>query len=298
MQKKLVSVIIPTYNREDLLLNAINSVLNQTYDFFEIIIIDDYSNDETKDLVLSIKDERIKYYRNKQNLYVAQSRNIGIKISSGSIITFLDDDDEMYPTKLFDIIEVFNKNKEINFVYHRAKIMMVNENTYYYTNPIKKVTHNNLVIKNCVGGTPVVTVKRELLYESFDKDIKALEDYELWLNLSLKDQFRPYYLNKYLVQCNYTTKKNSVSKNIDNLLNALKIIKDKYSSSFSKLSSNEINQHNEWINSLIAHKYLLNYNKKSSYYYLKSFYYSYKMKYLVISLLTILAPKLIFKLKK
>lgn len=298
MKNELVSVIVPTFNRAKLLKNAINSILKQTYNFFEVIIVDDNSTDETKKMIMKINDNRIKYFKNKFNLYTAESRNIGIKKSSGSIITFLDDDDEMYATKLFDIVEVFNKHKEINFVYHRAKIMMVNENTYYYTNPINKPNYNNLLIKNCIGGTPTVSIKRELLSASFDTNIKALEDYELWLNLSSNDFFTPYFLNKCLVQCNYTTEKNSVSKNIDNLLDALKFIEDKYSSSFKRFSSNEVNEHKEWINSLIAHKFLLNYNKKSCYYYLKSFYYSYKIKYLVASLLAILIPKLIFKLKK
>ena len=298
MKKELISVIIPTFNRVQFLKIAINSVLNQTYSFFELIIIDDCSTDKTKDFVLSLKDTRIKYYRNESNFYVSESRNLGIKKSSGSIITFLDDDDEMFLNKLTEIINAFNLNKDINFVYHRAKIIMLNENTSYYTSPLNSVSHKKLTIKNCIGGTPTVSIKRELLSCFFDKNLKALEDYELWLNLSKKDYFNPYYLNKCLVKCNYKTNKASVSKNIDNLLDALAFIRKKHFNSFSKLSSKQLKQNKEWVNSLIAHKYLLNYNKMSSFYYLKSFYYSLKIKYLLISFLSLCSFRLIFKLKK
>ena len=103
-----VSVIIPTYNRAAFLRLAIASVLNQTFQNFEIIVIDDASQDHTREVVNSLSDTRIRYIRHEGNRGVAVSRNTGVVNAKGSYIAFLDDDDEWFPEKLqkqFDLLE-------------------------------------------------------------------------------------------------------------------------------------------------------------------------------------------------
>ena len=97
-----VSVIIPTYNRAHLVGRAIQSVLNQTYQDFELIIIDDSSTDNTEDIIKEFqkKDERIKYIRHDKNKGGSAARNTGIKVAKGEYIAFLDCDDEWLPEKL------------------------------------------------------------------------------------------------------------------------------------------------------------------------------------------------------
>lgn len=95
-----VSVIIPTYNREHTLKRAIESVLSQTFKDFELIIVDDCSIDDTKDLVEGFRDERIVYVRHEQNVGPAAARNTGIKRARSQLIAFLDSDDEWLPEKL------------------------------------------------------------------------------------------------------------------------------------------------------------------------------------------------------
>jgi glycosyltransferase involved in cell wall biosynthesis len=110
-----VSVVIPTYNRPHLIERAIQSVLKQTYQNFEIIIIDDSSNDETEKVIKGLNDGRIKYIRNKIRKGNPGAKNQGVKESSqdSKYIAFLDDDDEYLPLFLEKMIEVLEKNDEI-----------------------------------------------------------------------------------------------------------------------------------------------------------------------------------------
>jgi glycosyltransferase involved in cell wall biosynthesis len=96
----LISVIIPTYNRSDLILRAINSVIAQSYSHLEIIIVDDASQEDIARLVKQIDDCRIKYFRHPDNLGGSESRNTGIKHAQGQLIAFLDSDDVWMPNKL------------------------------------------------------------------------------------------------------------------------------------------------------------------------------------------------------
>ncbi|MFC7193467.1 glycosyltransferase family 2 protein [Halosimplex aquaticum] len=107
MSSPQVSVIIPTYNRATLVKRAIQSVLNQTFKDFELIIVDDASDDETPEVIDSINDARLEYIRHDLNRHGGAARNTGIKYASGKYIAFLDDDDEWYPTKLERQVERF-----------------------------------------------------------------------------------------------------------------------------------------------------------------------------------------------
>ncbi|RLF83553.1 glycosyl transferase, partial [Thermococci archaeon] len=100
MSRPTVSVIIPTYNRANLLKRAIASVLNQTFTDFELIVVDDASPDNTPEVVRSINDGRIRYVRLKKNSGGPVARNTGIRKARGRFIALLDDDDEWLPNRL------------------------------------------------------------------------------------------------------------------------------------------------------------------------------------------------------
>ncbi len=112
-RQPIVSVIIPTYNREKVLPNAINSVINQKYDNWELIIVDDRSTDNTKNLVnfYTKKDKRIKYFLNDRKKGPSGARNYGILNSNGEYIAFLDSDDEWLNHHLSDSIAVLENEK-------------------------------------------------------------------------------------------------------------------------------------------------------------------------------------------
>ena len=107
----LISVIIPTYNRENTITRSIDSVLNQNYENIELIIVDDRSDDNTKDIIEKYTDSRIKYIYNDTDKHGAgAARNIGIMAATGELIAFNDSDDEWLPGKLRDQYEFLHKN--------------------------------------------------------------------------------------------------------------------------------------------------------------------------------------------
>ena len=112
-----ISVIITTYNRAKLLPRAVNSVLAQTYNDYEIIIVDDCSQDNTREVIRGFKDPRIQVIRHETNRRSAAARNTGIAHARGEYITFLDDDDECTPTRLADQVSVLDANPNVGVVY-------------------------------------------------------------------------------------------------------------------------------------------------------------------------------------
>lgn len=100
LEEKYVSVIIPTYNRSQILLKAIESVLNQTYQYFEIIVVDDGATDNIEEMVSQVKDLRIKYIKLSENMGPSYARNMGIKYSKYNYIAFVDSYDIWHKEKL------------------------------------------------------------------------------------------------------------------------------------------------------------------------------------------------------
>jgi len=119
-----VSVIIPTYKRPHLIGRAIQSVLNQTYQNFEIVVVDNSPNNETEKAVKEFGNKRIKYFRNKIRANPAKSRNQGVRKSNqeSKYIAFLDDDDEYFPRYLQKTVERLEEKKELAFVTTYAEL--------------------------------------------------------------------------------------------------------------------------------------------------------------------------------
>ena len=135
-QSTAVSVVIPSYNRAHLVKRAIDSVLNQTYREFEVIVVDDASTDGTAEIVKGLADQRVRYVKHQANRGVSESRNTGIKAAKGHLIGFLDSDDEWLPHKLRKQIDRFNELPSDTGVVYGA-CLMVDEET---GKPIRVVT--------------------------------------------------------------------------------------------------------------------------------------------------------------
>ena len=131
---ELISIIIPTYNRATLLYRSVNSVINQIYPNWELIIIDDASKDNTESVVESFQDKRIKYVKLNKNKGVSNARNIGLEIAKGEFLAFLDSDDEWLPEKLVKQLEVF-KNTSLNslVVVSSGYFIKGKDNNRFYT---------------------------------------------------------------------------------------------------------------------------------------------------------------------
>lgn len=296
----MFSVIIPTYNRPKELLNSLKSLTKQTYKKFEVIIIDDHSDIDVSTVVDTKEYSfEISIFRNEKNMGAAVSRNVGIDNAKYDWIAFLDDDDLWSDNKLEEISKGILQNPKVDFIYHNALITLINENSKYITTrevPVDYLT--NLLVKNIIGGTSMIIANKSLFeqYGKFDESMSSLEDYELWLRLSRN--FNALYIDQPLTLYYYRTGYSSVSKNIESNLNSLVYINQKYNDDYEKLDKFQLSQKFEWEHSMIAHKFLLNYNRISAAkYYLKAFFIRYKVKFLVASILSLIYPKLLFKLR-
>jgi len=189
MEKNLVSVITPTYNRGELFKETIQSVLNQTYHNFEYIIIDDGSTDNTKEIVQSFQDKRIKYINQQHVGTPASGRNNGIRIAKGEYIAFLDSDDVWFPQKLEIQLNEFQKNAEILILATNGIIIPLQPYRKYLS--IKKdlvVSFRDLIInkKNPIINSTVL-IKRTAIEAVglIDEEpfLRASEDFDYWLRV-------------------------------------------------------------------------------------------------------------------
>lgn len=223
--KPLVSIIIPAYSRPDELNHSINSVINQSYENIEIIIIDDFSSIELKKTIEKFCDSRIQYYKLNENVGVTESRKYGIEKSNGEYITFLDDDDYMEPNCIQEKVDIFLNSNNLNLV-------------------ISDYTENNLVAGNKFNCSlefffkdfPIEICKRPgpffqcCLFKSsllidynslFDKKAIPSEDWDFFINLS-KVELKVGYINQSHFTWNIS--KNSQSANYKNEADGLKYI--------------------------------------------------------------------------
>ena len=228
MTNIIVSIIIPTYNRAGLLKKSINSVLNQTFKNFEVIIVDDGSTDNTENVIKSFNNSKIRYIKNKKNIGAATARNIGIKTAKGKFIAFQDSDDEWLPKKLKKQVEILTAHQNNNIVYTGFWRIKDNRKTYIPLNRVKCKEGN--IYKELLEGnfisTQTLLMKRECFEKAgmFDENLPRFQDWELVLRLSKHYDFK--FIDKPLALCYYTPK--SISTDSDALLKAFKIIKEKY----------------------------------------------------------------------
>jgi glycosyltransferase involved in cell wall biosynthesis len=183
----LVSVIIPTFNRAWTLKKAIDSVLDQDYKNYELIVVDDGSTDQTEKL-LNPYTESIKLIQ-QPNEGVGAARNRGVKASSGNLIAFLDSDDYWYPQKLSAQVDFFNANPDA-LICQTEEIWIRNGKR---VNPKQK--HQKLSgmiftpsLAMCLISPSAVMIKKELFDEidGFDESLPACEDYDLWLRVTCR----------------------------------------------------------------------------------------------------------------
>ncbi|HET6992082.1 MAG TPA: glycosyltransferase family A protein, partial [Bacteroidia bacterium] len=176
------SVVIPAYNRESRIGNAIRSVLNQSYPDFEIIIVDDGSTDNTKTVVSGFTDPRVNYIF-QENRERGAARNAGKKIAKGDYITFLDSDDEFLPDHLQTVHDFINANPGYD-VYCTSYKIVSDEKTKLLTIP--KDIRGKLVSENFLSCNGVFLQKRisDEYHFSEDREMSGLEDWELWLRIA------------------------------------------------------------------------------------------------------------------
>lgn len=253
MNKKqvLVSVIIPTYNHAQFIGKALESVLIQTYGNFEVIVVDNYSEDNTVEIVHSFQNNKIQYYRFRNNGIIAASRNFGVRKSKGDVIAFLDSDDEWNKEKLMmQLMHIFLDDISCvasNFTPTGNVLLWRNHIKIHDGEPYKDYSFNDIILQNPVINSSVIMLKETFAkLGGLDENpaYLAIEDWDLWLRASKVGKVRV--INKTLVK--YRIHENNTRDKRDVHLRSLNIF-EKHSD-LGNISSNVMN-------AALGYRYLL-----------------------------------------
>ncbi|MFH0961016.1 MAG: glycosyltransferase [Pseudomonadota bacterium] len=180
-----VSVIVPTFNRGDVLSRAIGSVLSQTFEDYELIVVDDGSTDSTRDLFSSLP--RSVNYINQKHKGVSAARNKGILESTGELVAFLDSDDEWCADKLEKQVKLY-QSRDHHFICHSNEIWLRNGKPVFQKEIHRKQGGHffERALERCLISPSAVIMTRSLLDDTgyFDESLPAAEDYDLWLRIT------------------------------------------------------------------------------------------------------------------
>ena len=188
----MISVIVPTYNRPNMLIGTIHSILNQTYRDFEIIVVNDAGIDVKGEIKYLNKNNNIIYLRHKRNRGLAAARNTGIKKAKGKYIAYLDDDDIFYPDHLETLVN-FLENNEYKAAYTDAyRVVQEKQNSNYV---VKKkdilfsfdFDYDRILVENFV---PILCLMHEKSCLEkiglFDEKLTVFEDWDFMIRISRK----------------------------------------------------------------------------------------------------------------
>lgn len=206
--KPLVSIVMPAYNSSATIRESIDSVLHQTFTDWELIIIDDCSEENIEEKVRSYSDRRIHYYRLAENHGVAHARNVAIKKARGRYLAFLDSDDLWLPEKLERQIQFMERN---HYAFTYTWYRQFKENAQKTGRLIKTktwVSYERLLHGNDIGCLTVMIDRNQIPHVFMP--LERHEDYVAWLNI-LKEGWKAYSLSEDLAR--YRVSGKSVSGN-------------------------------------------------------------------------------------
>lgn len=203
----LVSVCITTCNRSEFVVDALESALRQTYPRVEIIVVDDVSDDGTFEIVSRYSDSRIRLFRNPHRLGQAANRNRVVALARGHLVKFLDDDDILEPSCIAEMVELFQRDPRVGFVFCRRRILVSENagpvasiviekysNLHFGFEGLGLATDGRVLLRqwvqsgmreNWIGEPSAVMVRRDLLDRSagFREHIRHIVDLDLWVRL-------------------------------------------------------------------------------------------------------------------
>ncbi len=191
-----ISVVIPTFNRATLLKEAINSVVNQTYSNWELIIVDNYSTDDTDSIVDFFQDDRILITKLHFSGSVSASRNLGVNLARAEWIAFLDSDDYWAPTKLEEVVSFINSNVDV--IYHNVgrfgSSKITSKIKVHKSRKLKSPVYLDFLLNGNTIALSSVTVRKSILAKIGGMDesraLFGMEDFETWLRIaSISENF-------------------------------------------------------------------------------------------------------------
>jgi glycosyltransferase involved in cell wall biosynthesis len=209
MTRATVSVVLPTYDRAWCLARSIDSVLRQTYEQLELIVVDDGSTDETPRVVEECADPRVRYVRLASNRGAGASRNVGVRQASGRLLAFQDSDDEWLPTKLERQLRALETcTPDVAVVYCDMQRHYRDGKVEYHSSPTLfpggLLDPDRQFYQVCKLGIQSTVIRRECFEAvgGFDEALPALEDLELFIRLSKR--YRLHHLREPLVRYHET----------------------------------------------------------------------------------------------
>ncbi|WP_069790012.1 glycosyltransferase family 2 protein [Cyanobacterium sp. IPPAS B-1200] len=223
-----VSVCIPTYNRANYLQYSVNSVLNQTYSDFELIICDDGSTDNTAEIVNNFKDNRIKYIRHKQNIGRSKNMRSGFENATGEYFIKFDDDDALTPEFLKKTVTILEQNKNIDFVCTNHWVIDANNNrdevatqknsdkwgkSKLKEGVINDLIYQTFVLQSLQVGSSLFRYEplKELDYMNPLAD--GCEDFDLLVRMAIAGK-NGYFLPEFLMEYRFHGQQNSLKQNL------------------------------------------------------------------------------------
>ncbi len=191
--KPLVSIIMNCHNGEKYLRKSLNSLIGQTYKNWELIFWNNCSSDKSKKIIKSFNDKRIRYFESSNLLKLYNARNLAIKRSKGEFISFLDTDDWWLKSKIQQQVQIFEKNKDLSFLY---------SNCYQYNQKLKKkylystkVLPSGQITQKLLDdyrlGIVTVMLRRDIFKKKkFNNKYNIIGDFDFFLNLSINYEMR------------------------------------------------------------------------------------------------------------
>nr|WP_275440132.1 glycosyltransferase family 2 protein [Paenibacillus sp. ACRRY] len=222
----LISIIMPVYNRQESIACAIESILNQTYSNFELIIIDDGSTDKTCSIISSFSDDRIRYFLLKKNIGAAAARNVGIHRAKGQWIAFQDSDDYWDPSKLRKQVQLID-DRSPSIIFSSFVRNKKGSKEYIPKNQKdiiipKEGRLNKQLLRGNFIATPTVLMPKVFFekFGGFNEQMPRFQDWELWLRLSSDCNF--IWIDEPLVKVEYT--ENSISSDRSKMIKGYELI--------------------------------------------------------------------------
>lgn len=182
-----ISVVLPVYNAQNTISEAIDSILNQTFTDFEFIIINDGSTDESEKIILEFDDQRIKYYANDGNKGLIYTLNRGIELSMGKYIARMDADDIALPERFEKQVRVMEENPDIIVCGTQIKYFGLSKRKGKFITPETSKENKEWLLGHSCFSHPTVMMRKDILINNniaYNYDYKYSEDYKLWIDLS------------------------------------------------------------------------------------------------------------------
>lgn len=221
---ELISIVLPVYNGEKYLKESLDSILAQTYNNWELLILDDCSMDSSSEIAkdYATRDKRIYYYRNDHNLCLPRNLNKGFKLAKGNYLTWTSDDNRFKPEALERMYRELNNNRNAQFVFASCRVIDSQGEPIEYM-MVNEKRKKEIVGQNVVGACFMYTRKVYNEIGEYDPDLTLVEDFDYWQRICAK--FDVVVIDDILYEYRWhdgtltsTMKKETFNKNLEKML--------------------------------------------------------------------------------